>query len=247
MKPNHFKTAFIIAMVSVSAVLFCLQYFTFRDSRDTFFYLMQDLAFLPMQVLLVSLVLERFMQIMEKRERLEKQNMVIGLFFSEVGVGLLKFFSAADRNIDSIRKSLVITGAWSDKDFSNLAQRLSSYETGVAAEKIDFVALKHRFASQRGFLLSLMENQNLLEHERFTDLLWAVFHLVEELLYRDDFASLPLSDLNHLAGDAKRAYQLLIVQWVQYLRHLKDAYPYLYSLALRTNPFDLNAKVHLSA
>jgi hypothetical protein len=38
--------------------------------------------------------------------------------------------------------------------------------------------------SKRDFLVALMENPNLLEHESFTDLLWAVFHLVEELAVR---------------------------------------------------------------
>jgi len=30
-------------------------------------------------------------------------------------------------------------------------------------------------------LLGLLGNPNLLEHDSFTDLLWAVFHLMEEL------------------------------------------------------------------
>jgi voltage-gated potassium channel len=40
-----------------------------------------------------------------------------------------------------------------------------------------------------------------------------------------------------LANDAKRAYSALVRQWVDYLQHLKRSYPYLFSLALRTNPF----------
>jgi hypothetical protein len=48
---------------------------------------------------------------------------------------------------------------------------------------------------------------------------------------------LPETDLNHLANDIKRVYVLLTGQWVGYMRYLKRSYPYLFSLALRTNPF----------
>lgn len=64
--------------------------------------------------------------------------------------------------------------------------------------------------AERSFLLGLLTNQNLLEHEEFTDLLWATFHLLEELTYRHDFSRLPKSDLDHLVGDLNRVYALLI-------------------------------------
>ena len=36
----------------------------------------------------------------------------------------------------------------------------------------------------------------------------------------------------------QRGYVLLIKEWLAYMAHLKTRYPYLFSLALRTNPFD---------
>ena len=91
---------------------------------------------------------------------------------------------------------------------------------------------------RRDFLLRLLENPNLLDHEAFTAALRAVFHLLEELDHREDFSSLPDSDIDHLEGDARRAYALLVQQWIDYMVYLKERYPYLFSLALRTNPFD---------
>jgi len=35
-----------------------------------------------------------------------------------------------------------------------------------------------------------------------------------------------------------RVYSQLARQWLGYMEHLKGSYPYLYSLALRTNPFN---------
>jgi hypothetical protein len=54
---------------------------------------------------------------------------------------------------------------------------------------------------------------------------------------------LPDTDRQHLAGDVKRVYNLLVHEWLNYMQHLKDNYPYLFSLAMRINPFDQDASV----
>ena len=38
---------------------------------------------------------------------------------------------------------------------------------------------------------------------------------------------------------------ILIKEWLVYLQHLKREYPYLFSLAVRTNPFDPGASVEV--
>jgi hypothetical protein len=94
---------------------------------------------------------------------------------------------------------------------------------------------------QREFLLRLLENPNLLEHDTFTNLLMAVFHLTEELASRSDVRQLSETDLLHIAGDMKRVYVLLTAEWLDYMKHLHENYPYLFSFAMRTNPFDPSA------
>lgn len=92
---------------------------------------------------------------------------------------------------------------------------------------------------KRDRLMRMLENPNLSEHASFTDLLWAVTHLTEELSYREnDLLRLPESDYRNLAGDLKRAYFQLTGQWLQYTLHLKENYPYLFSLAARINPMN---------
>jgi hypothetical protein len=66
------------------------------------------------------------------------------------------------------------------------------------------------------------------------------------LSFRKSFSNLPESDLNHLSGDIKRGYSLLIRQWLDYMEHLKQDYPYLFSLAVRTNPYNPQAKVEVT-
>ena len=77
----------------------------------------------------------------------------------------------------------------------------------------------------------------MLEHDRFTDLLWATFHLTEELEARESFEGLPESDIKHIAIDLHRVYRHLTMEWLLYVEHLKAQYPYLFSLVVRTQPF----------
>ncbi|NTV05849.1 MAG: hypothetical protein HGA59_04995, partial [Chlorobiaceae bacterium] len=70
----------------------------------------------------------------------------------------------------------------------------------------------------------------------FTDLLWAAFHITEELGARKSFDRLPPSDKEHINGDIRRVFGHLIREWVLYMQHLKEDYPYLFSLAVRLNP-----------
>jgi hypothetical protein len=69
--------------------------------------------------------------------------------------------------------------------------------------------------------------------------------LTDELEHRRDFRKLPAADFRHLSGDIQRACAQLLRQWLTFMQHLKKAYPYLYSLAIRTNPFDPQAQAEL--
>jgi hypothetical protein len=245
MKPNLLKFILVTSLVALSVIFYFVQCLIFHNLHDMLSYLLQNVAFLPLQVLLVTLILERVLHSMEKQERINKQNMVIGTFFSQFGVALLARFSNWDTSIESARAELIVGKDWPDEKFKSLSARLSRYRGGFQAATIDFYGLKEMMTVQRSFLLGLLENQNLLEHEEFTELLWATFHLLEELTYRQDFSRLPKSDVTHLVGDMNHAYVLLICQWITYMQHLKKNYPYLFSFALRTNPFDKNANIEV--
>ncbi len=229
------------ALVALSAAFYLIHYAIFKDAHYIFSYLLTDLAFLPVEVLLVTLIIHRLLSMRETRERLEKINMVIGVFFSEVGTDLLTFFSKHDPNLEKIRKDLIIGQKEKERELGSLSKTLMSYEYMIDIHDINLEELKAYLAGKRDLLLRLLENPILLEHETFTDLLWAVHHLIEELVHREDFAKLPETDLFHLRGDIKRAYTTLVIEWLAYMNHLKGNYPYLFSLAIRLNPFDKNA------
>jgi len=177
----------------------------------------------------------------ERKARIEKLNMVMNLFFSEIGNRLLRYFVGLDPQAASLRKDLVVTNDWSAADFLKVSQLLKNHKYNIDIEKVPQGELSTFFDGKVDLLLRLMENPALLERESFTETIRAVFHFRDELLLRQDISQLPESDKKHLAGDIKRAYRLLAFQWLDYMRYLKDNYPYLFSLAMRINPFDLNA------
>lgn len=241
MKRLNWQIVLITILLSLSVLLYALHFFIFKDAHHVFIYLLGDIAFVPIEVLLVTLIIHRILNIREKRILLKKLNMVIGAFFSEVGLNLLKYFVQFDSCFENIRKDLIIKNDWSDHYFTNAQKNLNTYACTIDMTQGNLGSIKNFLIKKRDFLLRLLENPNLLEHESFTELLWAIFHLTDELLHRKELENLPKSDLNHLAGDIKRAYILLISEWLMYMKHLKNDYPYLFSLALRTNPLDPDA------
>jgi len=231
-----------VGLVALSAALYMAHYLMFGDAHHILIYLVGDIAFVPIEVLIVTLILHRLLSIHEKQSMLSKMNMVIGAFFSEVGTDLLERLAAFDPSSEAIRESLVPGQDWTPGRFVTVSAALRKREHAIDPTAADLVALRDFLCSHREFMLRLLENPNLLEHDSFTDLLWAAFHLTEELAHRADLSGLPESDLDHLAGDVKRAYGMLTGEWIDYMQHLKGSYPYLFSLAVRTNPFDPDAK-----
>jgi hypothetical protein len=227
-----------LLLVFLSFLFYLLNYAIFKNAHDIFFYLIDDIAFVFIQVLLVTVIIEYLLASREKSNLLQKLNMVIGAFFSEVGTDLLKSFTPFDTSSDMINKHLMISAEWSPQHFKKAKVLLSKRDSDIDCATGNLEDLQKFLADKRGFLLRLLENPNLLEHELFTELLWAVFHLSEELSHRQDVKALPDSDYKHLAVDIKRAYHLLLREWLSYIEHLKNNYPYPFSLALRTNPFD---------
>jgi hypothetical protein len=226
-----------LGFLALSGVLYFAHYLIFRDVHHIFIYLLGDLAFLPLEVLLVVLIIERVLARREKLDKLEKLNMVVGAFFTEVGshllTDLLKYFD----NRAEITAQLNIKADWNKRDFRRAARYAYHLKVEFDCARVDLEELKSFLAGKRTFILTLLENPNLLEHDRFTDLLWAVTHLDEELEARPSLTGLPEKDLEHLAGDIQRMYDHLASEWLDYVEHLKNNYPFLFSLVLRTHPF----------
>lgn len=246
MKRSNWLLYLAVALVVLSTLVYVIHFVIFRDVHHIFIYLVGDIAFVPIEVLLVTVIIHRLLGQREKRALLNKLNMVIGAFFNEVGTDLLKRIIALDEDFDGVRQNLLINKDWTHRDFAQAHNRMAEYDYTIEVEPEALNELRDFLLAKREFLLRLLENPNLLEHESFTELLWAVTHLAEELAHRDGAYDLPAADYEHLAGDIRRAYMRIIGEWLEYMEHLQRKYPYLFSLAIRTNPFDPTASAEIT-
>jgi len=245
MKKQRWYLVVALALVAVSAALYLIHFAIFGDAHHIFIYLLGDLAFLPLEVLVVTLIVDQLLSERDKRMALEKLNMVIGAFYSEVGTDLLRRLCAADRDPVEKRETLKVDAGWTDREYRAMEERFTAEDFRAESRAADLNEVRELLIRHRDFMVRLLENPLLLEHETFTDLLWAVFHLTEELESRDDLDGLPAADMDHLSGDMSRAYGRVAREWLDYMRHLRANYPYLFSLAMRLNPFDPEARVEL--
>ena len=232
-----------IFLLLLSVFFYALHYAIFRDAHHIFLYLVGDVAFVFVEVLLVTLIIHQVLSEREKRSVLKKLNMVIGAFFSEAGTELLRLFITFDSSAEKLTEQLRVNDKWTEERFDEVEESLRKHNYEVDSRKGELEELRSFAREKRGFLLALLENPNLLEHESFTELLWAIFHLTEELCYRPGVKNLPETDYKHLSGDITRSYRLIVREWLGYMEHLKNNYPYLFSLGVRTNPFNPDASI----
>jgi hypothetical protein len=242
MKHVSWQLVLGLILIILSAIVYFMHYLFFRDVHHIFIYLVGDIAFVFIEVLLVTLVIHQLLAQREKRAQLEKMNMVIGTFYSDVGTVLLQDFARFDTNVEHIRSDLAAARTLGPSRFHQLSKTLKSHNAVIKSKPQDLEKIREFLHGKRDFLLRLLENPILLEHTSFTGLLWAIFHLGDELAHRRNLKKLTRTDHEHINGDIKRAYLLLLGEWTSYMSHLKENYPYLFSLAIRTNPFDPSAK-----
>ena len=166
--------------------------------------------------------------------------MVLGAFFNDVGNTLLRGLLDNFNNKEEISRQLDLNDNWGMKEFQEAADYADKLKIEIDYKNMKLAELKVFFKNKREFLMTLLGNPSLLEHDHFTDLLWAVTHLDEELESRISVENLPEADLMHLAGDIERLYGRLVLEWLDYVEHLHNNYKFLYSLVLRTHPFQEN-------
>lgn len=234
------KTLVGIGLLILSALLYTAHYLIFRDFHHIAIFSFEHIAFIPIEVLLVTLIIEGAIEKREKNKIMEKLNTLIGLFFSELGLSLLRDFVNVDSGIDKIRDKFLICKDCDDMKFKELKTELKNYDYDITINEMNLFQLKKQLNSLRDFLISMMQNPHLLEHDTFTDLLKAVFHLQEELNFRASVDEISEDDKEHIRGDIIRVYKLLTYEWVVYMKYLKTEYPFMYTTALMKNPFKNN-------
>lgn len=220
-----------------SFVIAVLQFLIFKDARNMAFYLLQDLLFLPLSLMFITLVLDNLIKRREKQEHLERSHILVSEFYSEFGIEILHDFNRDLRNLPEWKKAVCVQADWKEKDFEAAMKKVSHLDGDFDVSGAQLIALFEELGRHKTFIMTYFHTPTLGQHDEFMQMLWAVYHVWDELKSRDDLSNLPHKDLLHLQGDLLRAYRLLVKEWLRYMAQLRQAYPYLFSMASRKNPF----------
>ncbi len=225
-------------LVLLSLILHYIHVLIFKDVHHTMIFLVADIAFIPMEVFFTSMILERMLERREKEHGKEKLNMLVGVFYAEIGTQLLAYFVEQDDRV-SICKKLRIQdpSVWDEDYFKRLQQLNSTYHYEVSLAKVDLVELKQMLHEGKNLLITLMTTESLHDHETFTEMLMLIMHLKEELDVRD-ISSLNESERSHLEQDMTALYRYLTYEWCYYLNYLSKHYPGLFNTAIMLSPFN---------
>jgi len=243
---TRWKIVVALGLVTLSLALYTVHFLLFGDAGHILLFLVSDIAFLPIEVLVVTLIIDQMLEERDRQQRMEKLNLVLGTFFSTEGTPLLSLLAPADPRAGDLRRELVVRDNWTPAQFRALHARLKEHPPVVVIDRVDIKHLGEFLFAREEFALRIVENPMVFEHESFTDLMLALGHLAEELKARQGYTGLPVADRAHLERDINRVYAALVSEWLRYMEYLHGHYPYLFSLAMRKNPFDESASVVFS-
>jgi hypothetical protein len=152
----------VILLATVSGAVYFIHYVIFKDPHRIFIYMVEDIAFIPIEVFFVTLIIHRLLEYRDKRSKLKKLNMGIGAFYSEVGNSFIKDIISFDSQVDEIRKGLLIDNSWTAREFNNIAVKSKEYRYSIETQPGDLVKLKRSFWQSELSFLGLLKTRTCL-------------------------------------------------------------------------------------
>lgn len=232
-----------IILFFISCCLYLFHFIFFREILSTISAIIISLAFIPVQMIFDTLVIDNIMERREKSKREKKINMIVGSFYNILGNELLSFLVDVDPDNPSIKSLTKVSKGCCDDDFCNLKYDLLEYDFKINIEEIDLERLKDILLKNNSFLVDLMISSVIDEDEEFSKMIMSVAHLRDELTSRMKNKSLYEYEFIHIKADIEYSYKLLTNQWVDYMKHLKKFYKELFIKALIESPFDDRSKI----
>lgn len=241
-KKKRFKETILIAiiLVIISLVLFYIQSQIFNDSSYIVSLIFANIAFIPLNTFFTAFIIENLIEKRNTFHKMEKLVMIKGVFFSEFGSELLQKLVKYDSNAKAISAEAHVNKNWGSKEFKKLNRVMDNHAFESNINKVPLLEISNLINKNKDFLLSIITNPVLMEHEIFSDMTVALFHLKEELQDIYINTDCPCCDDAHLRQDIKNLYRLMAKNWAAYMRHLKEEYPALFVKAMIHNPFNRN-------
>ncbi len=220
----------IVLLLAVSIFIYMFQILVFHDPTTTEFYLLQDLAFMPITIIVATIVVGEVVNEKEKRERKENTKMVTSTFYTQIGgemMGVLvNQLENKEEVVDILQREI-----HSESDVEDMQQKIRNCSLHMQFDEAVSDRISRMLAENRMALLVLSSNPMILEQRSFTNLLWGLFHLEDEFRLRGSYAEMTQEDRLHLAADFEKVLRLLLLNSVPNAKYLQDMFPSLYQTA----------------
>lgn len=241
MKRRLSTKTLIIGLLALSGIFYLLHYLIFRDAHHIAIFAMHDIAFLPIEVILVSLVFDRVLDETHRDEQRGKVNMIESIFFKESGSDMLCYLVQCDPGSAALCRALAISPDWGLRDFEAARRFLKGYAFSIDTNRVDFFALHYHLVNRHKYFLKVIENPALMDHESFTDLILSMYHLWEELDFRTDLYSLSAADKAELGAITESVYRQLASEWLLNISYTQKHHAARFANSLRNSPFSFAA------
>lgn len=240
MKPVKAKLTvkqLILLLLCASALLYAIHYLIFRDLHHLAIFGLHELAFVPLEVILVTLGLDQLVEKTHREEARSKVSIIETLYFNESGGTMLRYLTSFDPDAARLRELLQVTQDWRSSDFRQAIRQLKSYPFLLDLDRIDFFGLHYHLSQRHEYYRSMLENPALTQSEAFTEMIMKIYLLWEELDGRTNLYQLPEKDRNYLAELLHEIYRELTEYWLDNVYNHSIHNRFRLHRAVESNPF----------
>lgn len=240
MKPVKAKLTvkqLILLLLCASALLYAIHYLIFRDLHHLAIFGLHELAFVPLEVILVTLGLDQLVEKTHREEARSKVSIIETLYFNESGGTMLRYLTSFDPDAARLRELLQVTEDWHPSDFRQAIRQLKSYPFLLDLDRIDFFGLHYHLSQRHEYYRSMLENPALTQSEAFTEMIMKIYLLWEELDGRTNLYQLPEKDRSYLAELLHEIYRELTEYWLDNVYNHSIHNRFRLHRAIESNPF----------
>ena len=217
----------IFIMVSFCGLIISfLLYGSFEEIKDM---IIRMIISIPINTMLTTFFLDSLFYEKERR----KINMLVDIFYSEVGNDILKVISEGDKCKDRIKYLSEIQINWSVCEYQKLFDDFYTFKNCLDIDKIDLKLLRKLLEDATPISIYLLTSTNLKEREEFEEIVLAILHLKKEL----DNKNIVNNEGIYIEKEIIKVYELLAGRWLNYIYHLNKFKPNLFKEALSNSPF----------
>lgn len=231
---------FITIWLLISTIIYFFHYIIFGDLRQTLSGIILSLGYVPIGIIYQELIVDKILDKKQKLNSIEKINVIIGAFYNEVGNSLINILSKGDKKIDIVREEINVNSNWSNEKFQNLIELLKVNTCEIDINKIDIRKIVKLLNHKDTLIINLMINQNIKEYKGFIQLLIVLIYLRDQLQFVTSMESVDDFKYKTIKEEVCKSYNILLIQWVLYIKELKDIDYDLFLKVINNSPLKNN-------